>query len=187
MEVTTVKAREASIPPVTKVAAAVPVSSGAYTREQAREDRIELSRQAVEAMKEALDKKAREKKEKGGAKSDMQQQLDNAKQAAEAKMEETKMKLRCLQIALSIMNGDNVPPEDEKYLMDHDPELHFRAIMMRRLKEDPEEKESVLEDEEQKEEGGADPAAPAPAPATESAAATEAPPAPAEAPPAEGG
>ena len=54
----------------------------------------------------------------------------------------------CQKIAASIMKGDNVPPEDLKFLMENDPDGYRLAMAMRRHKEDPEDVDSVLEDEE---------------------------------------
>ena len=53
----------------------------------------------------------------------------------------------CQKIAASIMKGDKVPPKDLKFLMENDPDGYRLAMAMRRHKEDPEEVDSVLEDE----------------------------------------
>ncbi|MGI6255473.1 MAG: hypothetical protein ACOYJZ_07540 [Acutalibacter sp.] len=55
----------------------------------------------------------------------------------------------CSKIAASIMKGDQVPLEDLRYLMDHDPQGYQLAMAMRRPKEDPEKCKSVLSEEDQ--------------------------------------
>ena len=60
----------------------------------------------------------------------------------------------CQKIAASIMKGDNVPPEDLKFLMENDPDGYRLAMALRRHKEDPEDVDSVLEDEENRDNSG---------------------------------
>lgn len=56
-------------------------------------------------------------------------------------------KIKCLQIAIRIISGDKVPMKDEKFLMEHEPEMYFRAILLRRQKEDPKKHKSLLGDD----------------------------------------
>ncbi len=58
----------------------------------------------------------------------------------------------CRKIASRIMRGDKVPPQDERYLMENDPDGYKLAMACRTPKEKPKEWESVLEDEDR--EGG---------------------------------
>ena len=55
---------------------------------------------------------------------------------------------KCIRIAMKIVKGDNVPPKDDNYLRENNPELHTRAWTMRVPKEDPEDHESELDDDE---------------------------------------
>lgn len=55
---------------------------------------------------------------------------------------------KCRKIAARIMRGDKVPPQDEQYLMEADPDGYKLAIACRAPKEKPREWDSVLEDEE---------------------------------------
>lgn len=55
---------------------------------------------------------------------------------------------KCRKIASRIMKGDKVPPQDEKYLMDNDPDGYKLALVCREPKEKPKKWESVLEDED---------------------------------------
>ncbi len=59
---------------------------------------------------------------------------------------------RCQKIASRIMRGDKVPPQDEMYLMDNDPDGYKLALVCWKPKENPKEWESVLKDEDR--EGG---------------------------------
>ena len=80
--------------------------------------------------------------------SNFKNQLDNAIEQSEGAAKEWKIKIQCLQIAMRIMRGDNVPIEDERFLADHDIELFTKAITLRVPKEDPEEYDRLSEDEE---------------------------------------
>ena len=70
-----------------------------------------------------------------------------------------------MKISASIIKGDKVPLKDLKFLMENDPAGYKLAMALRKEKKDPEEVESVLEDEEQpvsaegEEDGGEAPAA----------------------------
>ena len=86
----------------------------------------------------------------------------------EALSKSLKVMERCQKIAARIMRGDKVPPQDEMYLMDNDPDGYKLAIVCREPKEDPKEWESVLKDEDRESgsAGGAESGeAPAEAPA----------------------
>ncbi|MDE7260903.1 MAG: hypothetical protein K2N78_02410, partial [Oscillospiraceae bacterium] len=74
---------------------------------------------------------------------------------AEAEMlgEQMKTMMRCQKIAARIMRGDKVPPEDERYLMENDPDGYKLALAMRQPKKSPKEWDSVLKDEEEKSSG----------------------------------
>ena len=55
---------------------------------------------------------------------------------------------KCQKIAAAIMRGDRVPPEDLRYLMEHDKEGYKMALALRRPKKDPEDVKSVLDEED---------------------------------------
>lgn len=58
-----------------------------------------------------------------------------------------KIQLQCLQIAMRIISGDNVPMKDRAFLAEHEPEMLGRAMLLRRTKENPKDYKSLLEDE----------------------------------------
>lgn len=62
----------------------------------------------------------------------------------------------CAKIAASIMKGDQVPPKDLQYLMEHDIKGYQLAMAMRRPKEDPEKCKSAVPEEEQRAQGSAE-------------------------------
>ena len=64
--------------------------------------------------------------------------------------EQLKVMQRCQKIAARIMRGDKVPPEDERYLMENDPDGYKLALAMRTPKKKPKEWDSVLEEEKEK-------------------------------------
>ncbi|MBD5162422.1 MAG: hypothetical protein HDT14_10510 [Oscillibacter sp.] len=64
--------------------------------------------------------------------------------------EQIKTMERCHKIAARIMRGDKVPPEDERYLMENDPDGYKLALAMRQPRKHPKKWESVLKDEDKK-------------------------------------
>lgn len=135
-------------------------------------DRLELSRQWVEQMEgqsarlQALLSQpagAQEGENEGGLLGYMEteeEQLDGLSEALDIQM-------KCLKIAMNMMKGKKVPPEDERYLMEHDPNGYKMAMAMKVLaREDKKECKSVLDDEDKnggKTEESPDSAEPAPA------------------------
>lgn len=118
-------------------------------------DRVELSRQWVKAMEEqrsqaeaALLAGTEEKKKSGGI-LDMLDEPSAGEQELDALSEELDVQMKCLKIAMNMMKGKKVPPEDERYLMEHDPSGYKMAMAMKVLvKEDKKECKSVLDDED---------------------------------------
>ena len=108
-----------------------------------RSDRMTLSRQALAYLEEqnqqAQEQARLEAERKSGGKSEEEHALDLLKNS-----------LKCVKIAARIMAGDKVPPEDERYLMENDPEGYKMALAMRKPKKNPKEWKSVLEDEDRK-------------------------------------
>lgn len=78
----------------------------------------------------------------------MFEQLEAAHAQAKATGEGLREKMMCLEIAMRIISGDNVPKEDHQYLLKKDPGLYMRAISMRFQKEDPKDHDRLTEDEE---------------------------------------
>lgn len=122
-------------------------------RDQSRADRLALSRQAVAFLEEnnrriqeqiQLDAEKKNKDNKstasdGGA-SNLLDSLDKAMDVMR----------KCQKIAAAIMKGKRVPPEDLRYLMEHDPNGYKMAMAMRKPEKDDEEVESVLDEEDLK-------------------------------------
>jgi len=78
-----------------------------------------------------------------------QEMLENTKEAAKAQGEGQEDLAKALEIARRILNGDIVPAQDEKFLMEYNSEIYMRVKSMAEAKEDPEEYDSLLEDEEE--------------------------------------
>ena len=112
-------------------------------------DRLTLSRQAVAYVEEQSRKMWDEVREREQRR---QKRMDSAAEPANGELDLLSQGLKvlelCQKIAASIMKGDKVPPEDLKFLMENDPDGYRLAMAMRRHKEDPEEVDSVLEDED---------------------------------------
>jgi len=74
-------------------------------------------------------------------------QLENAREQGEAAVDSARIIIKCLQIAMRIINGDEVPREDHEFLAKHNPELYAEAILRRMPKEDPHKYDRLSEDE----------------------------------------
>ena len=153
MEVRRMLWGEGALPP-----AARPAQKGERkTAPRPSADRLELSRQWVEAMEE---QRARTQaamlaggKHAEGDSGGLLGYMETEEDKLDAMSEQLDTQMKCLKIAMNIMKGKKVPPEDERYLMEHDPDGYKLAIAMKSMtKEDKKECESVLDDEDK--EGG---------------------------------
>ena len=127
-------------------APAAPAKGGAPAPKQAPADKLALSRQALDWL-ERQNRQNQEAMERQSARSGSKSELDIMEKQLKAQE-------KCQKIAARIMRGDRVPPEDLEYLMNNDPEGYKRAMAMRRIKKDPEDCESVLDEEDRN--GGAE-------------------------------
>lgn len=55
-------------------------------------------------------------------------------------------KIKCLQIAMRIMNGDHVPTKDRQFLLENEPEMYSKALLLRRNNNDPKKYKSLIAD-----------------------------------------
>lgn len=78
---------------------------------------------------------------------ELREGLINADKAAEGAHEPFDDMLKCIKISMRIVNGDIVPMQDEKFLAEKNPKLYSMSMNMRRIKIDPEEFESILDEE----------------------------------------
>lgn len=119
-------------------------------------DRLELSRQWTEHLEQqraqaqaALLRGGKPEEKQSNGILDMLDGASAEEEELDALSEQLKVQQRCLKIAMRIMQGKKVPPEDERYLMENDPDGYKLAIAMRRPpKKDEKECESVLKDED---------------------------------------
>ena len=142
-------------------------------------DRLELSRQWVEKAQEQsaqlqalLAQSTGQDKEEGG----LLAYMETEEEKLDALSEEMDVQMKCLKIAMNIMKGKKVPPQDEKYLMEHDPNGYKLAMAMKTMvKEDKKECKSVLDDEDKKDGEASETgeSAPAEAPSSDGGAAVE--------------
>ena len=119
-------------------------------------DRLELSRQWVAAMEEQrvqtqaeLLSGGKEQKKSQGI-LDLLDQPTAEEQELDALSKQLDVQMKCMKIAANIMKGKKVPPEDERYLMENDPDGYKLALAMRTPKKKPKEWDSVLEEEKEK-------------------------------------
>lgn len=141
-----VRAGEKKVPEMAVSAGTQPKTDKIVLTEQAVDVLSEQSRRLTELLRQEPGKASAlwEIADPGGtAESDMLDELG----------EKMKVMLRCQKIAARIMRGDKVPPQDEQYLMQNDPDGYKMAIAMREPKKKPKEWDSVLEEEEKRAEG----------------------------------
>lgn len=151
-------------------------------RKQPRADRVSLSRQAVSFLDEQNRRmwqyqQEREQRRQSRLDSELSA-LDSAKSRLKRMEDELDILSKCQKIAASIMKGNRVPAEDLRYLMEHDQAGYKLAMAMRRHNPDPEDEESVLDEEDRNGavKGSGEPPAsdrPAPAPAAHAPATDE--------------
>lgn len=79
----------------------------------------------------------------------LKEMFDQLNKANEASDDQLSILSKCMKIAMRIIQGDYVPEQDEKFLIENNPKLYSTAVNFRRLKEDPEKWDSVLEDEKE--------------------------------------
>lgn len=73
---------------------------------------------------------------------------ENANETAKAQAESFSKLGKCITIAIRLMNGDKIPSQDVQYLQKNNSELYQRAMLMRQQKKDPDEYDSVLDEED---------------------------------------
>lgn len=119
---------------------------------RSRDDRVALSRQALafleEQNRQAQERARQESERKSDYLLDRLNELNGKKDELDNLGKQLKVMHKCQKIAARVMAGDKVPPEDLQYLMNNDPDGYKLAMALRRHKEDPEEHESVLDDED---------------------------------------
>lgn len=115
-------------------------------------DKVSVSAQALAWVEEQNQKRwewERERQQRRQDRAgDMLGSLDAGKRELDALEKAMDAMEKCRKIAASIMKGDKVPPEDMEYLMNNDPDGFKLAMAMRREKKDPEDCESVLDEED---------------------------------------
>ena len=74
-------------------------------------------------------------------------ELENMKNPNDGNAESIKVLTKCILIAARIMQGDEVPKEDLKFLQKNNMELYYKSIMMRVEKKNPKKHERISEDE----------------------------------------
>ena len=108
------------------------------------------SEQAVNQTQKAIKRKSDSVNFSQNAQS-LIEQFHNAEESAEATADSFQEYVQCLTIASRIIAGDNVPISDQQFLQEKDPDLFFKASMLRQKKSDPEDYDSVLSDDEDEE------------------------------------
>lgn len=151
-------------------------------------DRLELSRAALNWVETLNDRnfqdqerRAALQQQKMADNTDLSQQMEGAKDAADAEGESLRVMNRCMKIASNIMSGKRVPLKDLKYLMEHDSKLYQMAMVMRRPNKDDKKCDPVVkEDEESSSNGTTDAGTDGAVSAPESSAGAETPDSPSD-------
>jgi len=118
---------------------------------KATQDCLELSRRVTDLLGEQARRTAESINKMG--------QEDESESGGTSMMDSLKKRLdimnKCAKISASISAGDRVPPEDLRYLKEHDMNAYRLAMVTRKPKHNPKDKDSVLSEEDiQEMEGG---------------------------------
>ena len=118
-----------------------------------RADTLILSDEAKKKL-DSLGKAVKEKNELSQGIYQMKKDLENSQKSAKAMADDASHKLKMLEIARRIQNGDRVPGKDEKALLEYDEKLYqvSKQIGLMKQKEKRKEYDSLLDDEQAPEE-----------------------------------
>jgi len=100
----------------------------------------EQNRRMEEYMQKMQEKRAKLEQAKANA--------ENGERELDALGKALKTMEKCQKIAMRIMRGDKVPPEDRTYLMENDPDGYKLALACRKPNPHPKKWKSVLDDED---------------------------------------
>lgn len=78
----------------------------------------------------------------------LKEMFERGKEASEGAGEAMDDKLKCLLIAMRIMNGDKVPIKDRRFLSEKEPAMYANALLLQRQNSDPKKYKSLLKDKE---------------------------------------
>ena len=115
-------------------------------------DTVELSAQGLEKEKERIAKVEPATQDIGA----LQKQMEQIREQSEGAAEGWKVYIKCLRIAMRIISGDNVPEIDHQYLAKNDSELYGKAMSMKVHKQDPEDLDSISDEDDDKKSGSED-------------------------------
>lgn len=75
-------------------------------------------------------------------------EMNEAKKQAEEFGKGLEVLRKCLIISMLIIAGDIVSLEDHRFLRENEPEMYFKAITLRRVREDPREYKRISEEKD---------------------------------------
>jgi len=79
----------------------------------------------------------------------MKQQIKQTQEQGKAEANAMRIRLKCMLIATRIMQGDEVPKEDMRYLAKNDIELYNKAILMKIANENPKKHKKISDDDKE--------------------------------------
>lgn len=118
-----------------------PAQAGNAALRRTGSDRLDWSRQALSFLQE-INRQNLEKQRK------LLEERQKSKREMDHMTKALKTMDKCREIASRIIKGDKVPPQDEKFLREHDPDGYKLALAVRQPKEKPKEWDTVLEEED---------------------------------------
>ena|GEM_PF-4492368 len=123
-------------------------SSESIEEMRAREKQENEARRAAEQERRRKEQQAKEQAKQNELQM-LTQELENARDQADAVGDSFEVYSKCLTIASRISRGDSVPLKDMKYLAEHEPDMFKQAILLRVPNDHPKKHKSVLEDEDE--------------------------------------
>lgn len=71
------------------------------------------------------------------------EQMEEARRAGDEASEFWRLQIKAMRIARRIINGDNVPVRDHRFLVEQNPGLYKTAVSLRRRNEDPKDYDAL--------------------------------------------
>lgn len=123
-----------------------------FIQEYCKEEFSKINAYRFDLKQQELDKKAQNAwNQLQGFENEMtmlKEMAENSKEQCEAMEEGFDVVSKCFTIAMRILKGDHVPQSDHQFLLENDPDLYEMAVSLREFKEDPEDHDSVLDEED---------------------------------------
>ncbi len=116
-------------------------SETVLSNKKSKDDTVSISDEARSLLAE--NKKLNPYEEKAREVAELIRQLEDAPDLSDNPYMD---KIKCIQIAMRIMNGDHVPTKDRQFLLEHEPAMYSQSLLLRRTNDNPKKHKSLIKD-----------------------------------------